>query len=510
MPEPSLQEITNVAVDPERGTGEPAVVYDQSEMVRNLNQSAQFKAQQDWQKYQFFVKNLQDVYKNVDDINAMQVMTEDKKYLEGESAKVFSDILKDPKAIYSPELQQKIGKLKSEATESKQNQIFDLAHRQFINQNPELNTDENKQTIDGFRAKPLGQRKAYSLNMPTIFDIDTFKQSILTHPTVKTQFAESTVTPDNQFIKEIAGNKYDRTKFMEAWNLGLGTKSDKYGHSIKGAADQMFKQLSDTDKDYWNKNGGLPAFWNYIGEKSFGGDKDIIEKVKDVTNNNPGYLEKQKLNLGWANWGLSKERLNKADNDDLISADSVIKEAASIISKGVPVVSKNWNDTGKTKTVTEVADPTVLQTFATIDKDGNMVNRPDVVQYDKDTDELNLIYYQKEKDEYGKFTGNIKTANGKRLVDRVVPINSRTWLKQKVKQSYPNKDIGGVNNIVEEVFTKAGGNLTSLTEKVFGKTEPTKQEKQSMTKKGKDGKTYTSSDGITWTAPDGTTVTIKK
>jgi hypothetical protein len=507
MAEPSLQEILSTPADAERGSGEAVPVLDQSEMVRNLNQSAQFKAQQDWQKYQFFVKNLQDVYKNVDDINAMDVMTEDRDYLKGESAKVFSDILKDPRAIYSPELQQKIGKLKSEATESKQNKIFDFAHRQFINQNPELNTDENKQTIEAFRTKPLGQRQAYTLNMPTLFDYDAFKQSILSHPTVKTAFAESKVTPDNQFIQEVSGNKYDRTKFLEAWNLGLGTKSDKYGHSIQGAAKQMFNQLSDTDKDYWNKNGGLKGFWNYIGEKSFGGDKDIIEKVKDNLQPNPGYLEKQKLNLGWANWGLSKERLNKSDNDDLLSADSVIKEAASIISKGVPVVSGNWNNTGKTKTVSEVADPTVLQTFATLDKDGNMVNRPDVVQYDKDSDELNLIYYKKEKDEYGKFTGDIKTIKGKRVVDRVVPINSRTWLKQKVKQSYPNKDIGGINNIVEEVFTKAGGNLISLTDKVFGKTE---SPKPSMTKKGRDGKTYTSSDGLIWTAPDGTTVTIKK
>jgi hypothetical protein len=475
MAEPTLQDISSITVDPERATGEPAVVYDQSEMVRNLNQAAQFKAQQDWNKYQFFVKNLQEVYKNIDDVQAMEVMTEDRDYLKAESAKVFSDILKDPRAIYSPELQQKIGKLKSEATESKQNKIFDFAHRQFINQNPELNTDENKLVIDEYRTKPLGQRKAYSLNMPTIFDIEAFKQSTLTHPTVKTQFAESKVTPDNQFIQEVSGNKYDRGKFLEAWNLGLGTKTDKYGHSIKGAADQMFKQLSDADKDYWNKNGGIKGFWNYIGEKSFGGDKDIIEKVKENLQPNPGYLEKQKLNLGWANWGLSKERLNKADNDDLISADSIIKEAAAIISKGEPVVSSNWNNTGKTKRVSEIADPTVLQAFATLDKDGNMVNRPDVVQYDKDSDQLNIIYYEKEKDDYGRITGKIKMSpGGKRIVDRMVPIDSRTWLKQKVKQSYPNKDIGGVNNIVEEVFTNAGGTLTSLTEKVFGTKEENK------------------------------------
>lgn len=507
--EPTIQDITNIAVDPERASGQPAVVYDQSKMVENLSQAAQFKAQNDWNKYQFFVKNLQDVYKDVSNVQAMDTMTEDREYLKGEAAKVFSQILKDPKAIYSPELQQQLGKLQSDASESKQNRLFDFAHRQYINQNPELNTDENKSVIEGFRQKPLGQRQAYTLNMPTQFDYNTYKQSILSHPTVKTAFAESKVTPDNQFIQEISGNKYNRDRYLQAWNQGLGAQTDKYGHSIKGAAKQMFNQLSDSDKDYWNKNGGIEGFWNYLGEKSFGGDQDIIETVKNNIQPNPGYLEKQKLNLGWANWGLSKERLDKADNDDLLSADSVIKEAASIINKGTPIETFNYAGpkTGK-KTLYEISDPTLLRDFGKIDKDGNVTNVPDVIHYDKQKDQLNLIYWKRAKDSDGNSTGEIEVQkNGRKNVDRIVPLDSRTWLKQKVKQSYPNKDIGGVNNIVEEVFTKAGGNLTSLTQKVFGNQEAPKQP---MSKKGKDGKVYTSEDGITWTAPDGTTVTIKK
>lgn len=464
MAEPTLSEIVNIPANSSLATGNPGVVFDQRELVRNLNQAAQFKADNDLKKYQFFVNNLKDVYKDAGEIASMDVMTEDQPYLKKQASQIFADILKDPQSIYSPKLQQKLGSLKSEATESKQNKLFDLAHRQFINQNAELNTDSNKQKIEEFRALPLGQRKAYSLDMPTLFDYEGYRNNILTHPTVKTAFAQSSISPDNQFIKEVSGNKYDRKKFIGAWNAGLNTQQDKYGHSIRGAAQQMFNQLSDSDKQYWNKNGGLEGFWDYTGQLAFGGDKDVLETVKENVSANPGYLEKQKLGLGWANYALGKERLHKSDNEDVLGANSVLKEAASIISKGVPVVSKNWNDTGKTKTVSEIADPTVLQTFATLDKDGNIVNRPDVVQYDKDTDELNLIYYQKEKDEYGKFTGAIKMAKGNRLVDRVVPINSRTWLKQKVKQTFPNKDIGGVNNIVETAFEKSGGNLVSLTD----------------------------------------------
>lgn len=511
MPEPSLSEISNIAVDAERGSGNPGVVYDSKDLVRGLNQAAQFKAENDWRKYQYFVNNLKEVYKDADQIAAMDVMTEDRDLLKKQAGEVFADILKDPQSIYSPKLQQKIGKMRSDATESKQNRLFDVANREFIARNPELNTDANKSKIDGFKTNPLGSRSTYNLDMPTLFDYDSFRKTIMESPTVKTKFANSTVTPDNQFIREVEGNKYDRNKFLQAWNAGLSAQQDKYGHSIKGAAKQMFNELSDRDKKYWQNNGGLEGFWNYTGQKAFGGNNDVIETVKDNIQPNSAYLDKQRLALGWANFGLSKAQLDKANTEDLLSADSTLKEAASIIKNGVPLKVENYKGSKKSKVVYEVSDPTILQTFGKIDKDGNVANTPDVIQYDKDTDELNLVYYQRESDDDGKPTGVIKTTNsGKRLVDRTIPLNSRTWLKQKVKQANPNKDIGGVNNLVEEVFTKAGGNLVDLSTKYFGGGKaPATTTSATQTRKGKDGKIYSSTDGKTWTAPDGTVVTIK-
>ena len=82
MSEPSLSDILNFSVDSERGSGSAAVVYDSKPLIAQLNQSAQFKAENDWKKYNLFLGNLKDVYKDMNEIAKMPVMTKDREALK--------------------------------------------------------------------------------------------------------------------------------------------------------------------------------------------------------------------------------------------------------------------------------------------------------------------------------------------------------------------------------------------------------------------------------------------
>ena len=487
--EPTLSEITSIRPDSSVATGTPSPVYDTKNLVDTISRASQYKAENDWKKYNHFVDNLKETYKDLGEIQKQEVATQDREYLREQAANVYKDLLEDPKKMYSPELQDKLGKLRAETVESKQNKLFDWAHREYLNRNPELNNDENKSTIETFWKQPLGKRNPYSLNLPMIFDINNFSKGL--RETVKSPFAESSVTPDGQFIKEKTGNNYNRGQFMQRWMSGLNVEDDKYGRPITGWVKQQYNQLPNdlkkqfpTEADYWKR----------LGEISFGSDKDITEITKEDLQANPQYLAKEKLAVDrgglavkWANYGLAKERLDKADNDDLVGAETVLNEATSIIKNGVatPVFNKS---TGKTEDRLRVSDPNLLQKFGNIDKDGKTTNVPDAIDYNKDKDQITLIYYKPQV--YGQ--------KGGRNIDKEVPIDQRTWLKEITKRSFPNKDIGTINTLIEDVLTKSGNSLYKLTEKVETSAPQSVKPETAKHKADMNGTLIYSDDGKTW------------
>ena len=147
---------------------------------------------------------------------------------------------------------------------------------------------------------------------------------------------------------------------------------------------------------------------------------------------------------------MAKDRIKAINDDDLSSADSVINEAKDIISKG-QWVSVDIGG-GKTKKSLRIGDPTLLKQFGNIDKDGNVTNVPYAIEYDTDKDQLKLLYSDR------------KTESGKNFISREVPLDQRTWLKEITKRSFPNKDIGGVNSIIDEVLNKNGNSLYRMTQ----------------------------------------------
>lgn len=475
MATPSLGELSNLG-QPVRVNPEPYII-DTKSTIDVLNNAANQKAQYDWKKYLNFQDNLKEAYKNLDDTSALKAAQEDRPMLQQEMGKVFSEIADNPEAFSgkNPQLygqiQSKLSKLKSTATQSAQDKLFDDVHRSYLAQKPELNTDENAALVQGYLKKPLGQREAYTLSMPTIFDPNAYAADLIKQESVTSKFANpDEVTPDNQFIKTgEEGTISKRDSFLNLWDNGYGNQKDKYGHSIQKAINERYNMLPpEIKKQYPTEK----DFFHHMGELYFNSNKDLINVTKgSELKANTNYVNPQELALkratvaqGWARLNLDKAKLDKENDADVVGADSVLREATSIIDKGTEVTVQDFDGKGGTKKVVEIAEPTLLQTFGTIDKDGTTTNVPDVVQYDKDKGQLNLVYYQKDID------GTIKKVNGKRQVVDRKPLDERTWLKTIAKRSNPNKDIGTVNSLVDQVLTKSGNSLFKVSELYKGNT----------------------------------------
>ncbi|MCB0472507.1 MAG: hypothetical protein KDC56_05560, partial [Flavobacteriaceae bacterium] len=177
MPEPTLRDITimGAAADPQLGTGTPAVVYDNSKLINTLNNAAQYHAENEWRKYNLFLNNIKDAYKDVNNIAQMEVMTQDREGLKKKMGEILKGISSDPRGFVSggakyQEIMGQIASLQSDATESKANSLYDKAHRQYFYQNPELDTEENRTKLESFPKQPLGSRQQYTFRLPGMYD----------------------------------------------------------------------------------------------------------------------------------------------------------------------------------------------------------------------------------------------------------------------------------------------------------------------------------------------------
>jgi len=459
--EPSLNEITNIRVDPEVATGTPAVIYDNREVSRLLNDNAQAKARNDWNKYNLFLGNLKDVYKDLNEIAKQPVLEEDMPELRSNMADIIKSIGDDPQSFFGggPKFQEvngKIAELQSKATESKGNNLFDSAHRAFFYRNPDLDTPENKELIAGYRRQKLGTRQPYQLDLPGLLDLPALAKGL--NAAVKSENKISGVTPDNQFILSGEEVSYDPAKY-EDLAAQVYEHPDNRNVPVRKTFEKRFEALPDYLKDeirnqYKDSKDPVKSFFiDEMKKYLLSGSRNEERKP------NPGYLEKEKLAqkaandkaelaVKWANYGLAKSRLDKMDAEDLSSADSVINEAKDIISKGEEVTVDLGG--GKTKKSLRIGDPTLLQRFGSIDKQGNITNVPYAIEYDTKTDQLKLLY------------SNEQTESGKNIISREVPLDQRTWLKEITRRSFPNKEIGAINTIIDDVLNANGNSMYKL------------------------------------------------
>jgi hypothetical protein len=293
MPEPGLSEIVNMTVDPERGSGNPAVVFDSKPLIAQINQAAQYKAENDWRKYNMFLGNLKDVYKDINEIAKMPVMTKDREALKEQMAGIVKGIASDPHGFFGggakyQETLANISKLQSDATESKQNNLYDEAHRNYFYRNPELDTQENRSLVDGYVNQKLGSRQPYLMKLPGLFDAKEMGSQI--SALIKESGTDENPTEDNQFLKKRTWEKYDPNKFRTTAEQFL-YQADKRGIPVYETMAKRYEQLPEAVKQKYAgsadpvKEFYLDSLGVYRPQ-----DSETIDLVA-----NPGYLEKEKL-----------------------------------------------------------------------------------------------------------------------------------------------------------------------------------------------------------------------
>lgn len=289
---PSLSEITNFAVDPERGTGTPAVVFQGGqEMVRNLNESAKFQAQNDMDKYKLFLGNLKDAYARGDAIAATEVAPQDREAIQKRLADVMGKIGQNPKGYFrggadATKLTEELQKVQIDANKSKQDHIYDLAHRDFLERNPTLQTDENNKKISDFSSQSLEERKPFILESAPIVDIGKLKDDILGSDGVSVSgIGARPYGTDGHYNQEYETKTVKFAPFMQKWNLApeLHPEIGKY-------VDNLYNKLPAEQR----KNLTKAQFWDGLGQRSFGQNGDYYNESKGKLVKNDFALDAQK------------------------------------------------------------------------------------------------------------------------------------------------------------------------------------------------------------------------
>lgn len=222
----------------------------------------------------------------------------------------------------------------------------------------------------------------------------------------------------------------------------------------------QFKQYNDIYKSIYGKDIQHPA--ELHAAMQVGGilGSSTRQEIKPDENARDRRNFDQQKQMAGINNKYAEGRIRMAANlkagqgkqEDLLSADTVLSEVSSLINKGDannepildythPMSTLFGKKTASDKF--EITDPTLVKQFDDIFKtfdDKGVLHKAsaDLVRYNKKNDEFELTYkYQDGGEETKKIDG-------------------RTYLAFKVKQKFPNKDIGEINNIIEKVYKKKG------------------------------------------------------
>jgi hypothetical protein len=252
--QPSLTEITNIARDPGEGSVSPRALINTQDLVHTVNQAAQFKAENDWRKYGSFMNELKGVYKQLGEIQGLEVAQADRPYLQKQAADIFGEISKDPHGFFGgkmADIEKKIGALRSQSTQSVQDKVFDDAHRAYIERDPTLQTDENKGIIDGYFKQPLGQRKPYMLKLPSLYNPQAIAEQI--NAAIPQKFSQTTLSPDGKFLNTTTGIRYDEKQFKTLADQMFMMPDPKTGRSIGQEAADRLKALPPALQDHYRQ-----------------------------------------------------------------------------------------------------------------------------------------------------------------------------------------------------------------------------------------------------------------
>lgn len=480
MAEPSLSEITNINADASLGGGELRPLIDNSKLVDNLNQSARYHAENTWRKYSQFLQNKQELFKNISDIQGLETAQQDRDLLKGQAADILGDILKDPSVVtgghgYS-ELQGKIAKFKSDAMTSKQDKVDDEANARFMAANPELMSEDNRAMRENFWKAPLGARKPVLLKMPTIFDEKTAVEGLIKGATTESkQIVGKDGKPGEGYIANIV--EIDPEKVKTGWNMIVkGGQQDKNAHDLVESVRERYGKLPERERAKYDAEGGIEKFWADRGDqylKAYFPDGKF-RYIKDI-DADPNYLGQKRIDqdekelkeraandranraIEWEKIGLRREELKKASAGAESSAMSVLNEAAGVLKDAERVPAYN-PATKKNGFELKISDPTLLQKFANVDKDGKTTNVADYTLFDETTEQPVLVYLRRDK--FGK---PIPGSH-----DREIPIDKRLWLKTIAANTAKGDNLDETNVLIDKALTANGGKLIDLINKLKG------------------------------------------
>lgn len=510
--EPSLSELTNISSDANLGTGDTGTVTnDGSNLVRLLNQTAEFKANQDREKYNTFLENLNGIYKNADDIASMDVATEDRDLLKKQVNDVLSGVYKNPKDFFqnagSPqgqELHKKLAQLRMDATESKQNKLFDAAHREYLGRNPELNTPENKSNVDNYLKAPLGKRKPFTLNLPGLYDPIALGNEINT--AVKQDFATPGATADGKFTFTEKGTRYDKDKYNKiAENMYY--LPDARGQQLRSTLQSRFQSLPKDIQDKYKDSKDPVKDW-YLELQGQYRKPDQV--TKDDYKANPFALESQKSIDRFALENLKnrndenreikvaqvKEGLKNSPTPD--QANFLLKLTAGVLDNTSGELAVEIEDGKWSKEKLINASPVILKMFAkpitTTSKtvDGLDVETtseksipPDALTRTPDGG-IRALFYQKEGDK-------VVFHNDKRVIESSQVIPKEQVISVLGKEYMDKKQLPNAVSYVNQVLDQYGGDINKYISSTKQQTKADDQaaKQEQNVKFSVKGKSYT-------------------
>lgn len=483
MAAPSLSEFTNIK--PEASTN-PGVILDSRDAISQLNQSAQFNAEMKQKRYAQQLDAIKGVYQDLGAIQETPVMQQDRPILNKMMGEVLTTLAEDPHAALGgpkfAEIQKKLGQLRTMATASKQDNIYNDAHNKILENDPELGTPDNKQKVAQFNAAPLGQRQKFLLDTPVKFDAEAAMGKILQQKQVAVPYARTSFEgPHNEWMIRETGTTYQRDPALKIWNQGYNTGTDANNQPIKRWAAEQFTKIQD-DPDQLAKLGNPKSpeeFYQNLGKIMYGPDQDIIgEKSSTRTPNPYTMLDKRNLN------SLYMEAMREGNREKLsaVRADLRLKGAPEnanfLVRQYANIVG---NTTGQSKTVEvskgkfekedKVDVPSnILKNYATTRKEtlkeGHSYdpitetivqgNQPDLVTRTADGN-LRLTFYKhydkSDKIPKGKHVGDLVTdANGNEMIGTTGVIPKRNLLTTLGKGVVETKILSSAIDVADQAL----------------------------------------------------------
>jgi hypothetical protein len=133
---------------------------------------------------------------------------------------------------------------RSNLSQSQQDAAYLATQRKFVQDHPEFDTEEFRDSVKRFESSPVGKREYFAIQPPMIFNPTALGSTF--GELAKRKYATSKT--DGKYITKEEGEKIDREKYLQLWqNPGV----DKYGKQIEASIQKAYAALPPTLKSLY-------------------------------------------------------------------------------------------------------------------------------------------------------------------------------------------------------------------------------------------------------------------